>query len=104
MNDIMHRESGATVNVRVASNAIGRAMESTITSVVSSLDLKVLIEYDQDYDVYVARCLETGAVATGETPDEASQLMKQTLELDILLAIKANNLDNLFHATATPDV
>lgn len=79
-------------------------MDSDIESAVSSLDLKVLTEFDEDYGLYVARCLETGAVATGNTQDEATALIRQTLELDILLALRANNLEGLFQTNAPADV
>lgn len=79
-------------------------MESDITSAVEHLDLKVLVERDDTYETYVARCLESGSVATGDTPEQATALIKETLELEILLAIKDGSLANLLRFPAPPDV
>lgn len=79
-------------------------MPADITSIVENLDMKVLAEYDEDYRVYVAHCLETGAVATGSSLDEAEALIKQVLENDISIAIRTSSLESLFHTCAPSDV
>jgi hypothetical protein len=79
-------------------------MNSDIVAAISQLDLKVLIDFDETYHVYAARCLETGATASATTADEAQSLIKETLELDILLAARANSLTGLFHVCAAPEV
>jgi predicted RNase H-like HicB family nuclease len=78
-------------------------MESNILE-PQTLDLKVLIEYDPVYETYVAHCLETGAVATANTPDEASAQIQRTLELDIRLADEQGGLEALFYTRAEPDI
>jgi hypothetical protein len=79
-------------------------MESNTILEPQTLDLKVLIEYDVVYQTYVARCLETGAVATGSTPEDASSQIKLTLELDIRLADEQGGLEALFFTRSAPDV
>jgi predicted RNase H-like HicB family nuclease len=79
-------------------------METDITATISNLDLKVLTEFDSDYAVYVSRCLETGAVATGVTVEEAIKQIKSTLELDIRLAEEQGGLEALFFTRAEPQV
>jgi hypothetical protein len=95
--------SSAKISV-VKAQAIGRNMESNIILEPQTLDLKVLIEHDAVYQTYVARCLETGAVATGETPDDASEQIKHTLELDVQLAEEQGGLEALFYTRAEPAV
>ena len=93
----------ASVQLCTAPLGKGEVMETTTTP-VSSLDLKVLTEWDQDYGVYVARCLETGATATGPTDEAANKQIKSTLELDIQLAEKQGGLEALFFTRAEPEV
>jgi len=84
--------------------AIGDHMNAQATLEPQTLDLKVLIEYDPIYSTYVATCLETGAVATGSTPEEVSTQIRNTLELDIRLADEQGGLEALFFTRAAPDV
>jgi hypothetical protein len=79
-------------------------LEGNVTLESQALDLKVLIEYDACYETYFARCLETGALATGVTPEDASRQIKSTLELDIRCADEQGGLASLFHVRAEPEV
>jgi hypothetical protein len=79
-------------------------MARDIASELENLPLRVLEEYDEEHHTYVARCLDTGAVAVGETPEEAHSIIKQVIASDILLAIQAGHLRGLFRVCAAPDV
>jgi len=79
-------------------------MDRDILAAIRILDLKVLTEFDSEYQVWASRCLETGAIATGDTPEAAESSIKNTLEFDIVLAIRANDLKQLIFTTASPDV
>ncbi len=70
-------------------------MEIDIYSVVKTLDLRVFVEYDDTYCTYVARCVDTGAVAVGDTPEEAEKAIASVLKSDIRLAVEAGSLKNL---------
>jgi len=47
--------------------------------VPQKLILRVLEEYDPNFKVHVARCLETGTLATADSMDEAHDLLMETL-------------------------
>jgi hypothetical protein len=82
----------------------GKHMSRDIVAEISKLNLRVLEEFDPDHGAFVARCLETGAIASGETVAEAHALIREVLESDILLAVEANTLVGLFHVRAAPEV
>ena len=71
---------------------------------LAHLTLKVLEEYDEDHKTWVATCLETGAVATAPDPDNLRKLMDETIQLEILLAIKRNDFANLLRKSASSEV
>jgi hypothetical protein len=75
-------------------------MEPDVPSVIEQLELRVLIEFDEDYGVYVGRCIDTGAVATGSTIQEAQSLLQEVLKNDFRIAIEAGSLKSLFHSPA----
>jgi hypothetical protein len=79
-------------------------MEPDIVSVISKLDLRVLIEFDRGYQAYVAHCIDTGAVATGDNAADAQAEIKQVLEQDLLIAIRDNSFKSLLHIAAPADV
>jgi len=74
-----------------------------IPSVIEQMDLRVFIRFDEDYRVYSACCIDTGAVATGETIEEAESLIKSILENDLRHAIREGSLKSLFHSQAPYD-
>jgi hypothetical protein len=71
---------------------------------VTLFPLRVLMEYDNTYKVYVARCLETGSVATADDFDTVQEMIKEILEDEIAFAIENDNLPNLYSAPAPLDV
>jgi len=66
--------------------------------------LRLLAEYDEEDQSYVVYCVDTGAVATGNSPAEAQALIKRILENDIRIAFETNSLESLFHSNASPEV
>jgi hypothetical protein len=66
------------------------------------LILRVLEEYDSDFKVHVARCLETGTLATGDSMEEAHDLLMETLRLEIVQASRARCPLALFEKPAGP--
>lgn len=66
----------------------------------SHLTLRFLEEYDADTKQYVARCLETGTVATGDTEDSAHALLIQTIQLEAAAVSRALRESALFEKPA----
>lgn len=79
-------------------------MVTDINPAFEHLELRVLEEYDPNYETFVARCLETGTTVTAPTMDELQRLMLENLRLEIKLAAKALKLDNLLRQQASSDV
>lgn len=75
-----------------------------LPTMIGSMEWRVLVEYDEDYTLWVARCLDTNAVATGETQEEAESLIKEVIENDIRIAVREGSIRNLMHARASYDV
>ena len=73
-----------------------QGMNCTQTDLPVKLNLRVLEEYDPESNCYVARCLETGAVAAGRTIDEARQILMDVVRHDALLARRAGGILSLF--------
>lgn len=71
---------------------------------VTLFPLRVLMEYDNTYKVHVARCLETGSVATADDFDTVKDMIKEILEDEIAFAIENDNLPNLYSTPAPLDV
>jgi hypothetical protein len=95
---------GVQVNVILANRKEGTAAMD-VRSLLANLDpLKLLVEYDDSSQTYVAHCLDTGAVATGNSLEEAQKLIQDVLENDILIAIRTNSLASLFNTSAPADV
>jgi hypothetical protein len=70
--------------------------------VPNKLNLRVLEEYDLDFKVHVARCLETGTLATAETMAEAHNLLMETLRLEVVQASRPGKPMALFEKPAGP--
>jgi hypothetical protein len=66
--------------------------------------LRVLVEFDSAYQVFVARCLETGSVATADSAETATTMMDELLSDEISYAISRKNFSNLTASPASPDV
>jgi len=78
-------------------------MPPDIETVIESIDFRVLIELEDD-GLYVARCLQTGAVAEGATVEEAEGLIKAILENDFRRAIQLGSIEGLLSNPAPYDV
>jgi hypothetical protein len=65
---------------------------------------RVLIEFDSAYNVFVARCLETGSVATADDPETVKTMIEELLSDEISYAISRGNFANLTSSPASPDV
>jgi|SRR5579871_312135 len=61
---------------------------------------RVLIERDSRYNVYVARCLETGSVAASEDPEVVEDMIKELLIDEVTFALGRNNLSDLYSSPA----
>ena len=82
---------------------MGTNMSTDIPSLIEQIDLRVFIKFDEESRVYLACCIDTGAVATGDTVDEAESLIKRILENDLRHAVEDGSLKSLYHAQAPYD-
>lgn len=57
--------------------------------------LKVFVEYDTQYEIYVAQCLQTGHLVTADDPDMAKEMITELLQDEVSSAIKKNDLSSL---------
>jgi hypothetical protein len=57
--------------------------------------LKVFVEYDIQYEIYVAQCLQTGHLVTADDPDTVKEMIAELLEDEVSLAIKNNDISGL---------
>ena len=57
--------------------------------------LKVFLEYDTQYQVYVAQCLQTGHLVTADDPETAKEMITELLEDEVSLAVKNNDILSL---------
>jgi len=61
---------------------------------------RVLIEFDSAYNVFVARCLETGSVATADDAEVVEDMVRELLVDEVTFALDHNNLANLYSSPA----
>ncbi|SRR5216684_7419719 len=61
---------------------------------------RVLIEFQSGYNTFVARCLETGSVATADDADTVEDMIKELLVDEVTFALDHNNLANLYSSPA----
>ena len=73
-------------------------------SILALQAFQSLVEFDGKRREWTARCLETGATATGSTPETAVAGLLQALTLDIKHAAESNSTYLLFHSPADSDV
>jgi len=57
--------------------------------------LKVFVEYDTRYEIYVAQCLQTGHLVTADDPDTVKNMIAELLEDEVSLAFKNNDISSL---------
>jgi hypothetical protein len=62
--------------------------------------LRVLAAWDSEYNVFVARCLETGSIVTADDAETVTDMIKEVLEDEITFAVENQNLSNLFSSPA----
>src|ERR1700687_976076 len=70
-------------------------MTMKITTLQPLDPLKVFLEFDTDYQIYVAQCLQTGHLVTADDPKLAKEMIAELLEDEVSVAVKANDLSNL---------
>ena len=68
------------------------------------LQLRVLIEFDPRYSIYVGYCLETGSVISADDVETAEDMMKELLADEIAFALENNNLRNLLSSPAPLEI
>ena len=88
------RRPAAALNVYVREKRSD--MEPDIQRVIENTDFRVFINFDENYGAYVAHCLDTGAVATADTLEEAEELITSILKNDFRIAIEQKSLESLF--------
>ena len=57
--------------------------------------LKVFVEYDTQYEVYVAQCLQTGHLVTADDADTTKEMIEELLQEEIILAIERGDFSSL---------
>jgi hypothetical protein len=57
--------------------------------------LKVFLEFNEKYEVYVAQCLQTGHLVTADAPEMAKEMITELLEGEVSQAVRANDLSSL---------
>ena len=98
-----HQPRSAGLEIFVRRKGSGDNMEPDLPTIIEQLDLRVFVRFDEDYGVYVARCIDTGAVATGHTIEETETLIQEILANDLRIAMEEGSLKSLFHAEAPWD-
>lgn len=104
MDYTTQRPSKVGMEICVARDGAGSIMGMDVPSIIGSLPFRVLVEFDDNYSEWVARCIDTDAVATGATEDAAEAGIKAVLENDIRLAVEQGSIKSLVHARAPFDV
>jgi hypothetical protein len=66
--------------------------------------LKVFVEYDTQYDVYVAQCLQTGHLVTADDPESTKDMIEELLQEEITLAVERGDISKLLSHPASIDV
>ena len=62
--------------------------------------LKVFLEFNTEYQVYVAQCLQTGHLVTADDPKIAKEMIAELLGDEVSIAVKANDLSSLLSSPA----
>ena len=62
--------------------------------------LKVFVEYDPQYEVYVAQCLQTGHLVTADDPDAVTEMITELLTDEVSLAVRNNDIPSLLSSPA----
>ena len=70
-------------------------MPTKITTLKPLDPLKVFVEYDPQYEIYVAQCLQTGHLVTADDADMAKEMIAELLEDEVSSAVKHNDISRL---------
>lgn len=57
--------------------------------------LKVFVEYNAQYGIYVAQCLQTGHLVTADDQEMAKEMITELLEDEVSFAVKKNDISSL---------
>jgi hypothetical protein len=57
--------------------------------------LKVFVEYNTEYDIYVAQCLQTGHLVTADDAEMTKEMITELLEYEVSLAMREGDLSTL---------
>jgi len=68
---------------------------SKITTLQLLDPLKVFLEYENLYEIFVARCLQTGHLVTADDAETAKEMIIELLEDEVSLAFQNNDLNRL---------
>ena len=79
-------------------------MDINVPSVISMMPFRVLVEFESDHQEWVATCLDTGAVATGDTAEEAEAQIQEVLATDIRMAIQEESIKSLDRRRAPTEI
>jgi len=104
MDYTTHRPPRVGIEICVAREGAGSVMGMDVPSIIGSLPFRVLVEFDDDYSEWVARCIDTDSVATGPTDADAEAGIKAILENEIRIAVQERSIRNLVRARASFDV
>jgi len=66
--------------------------------------LKVFVEYDTQYGIYVAQCLQTGHLVTADDPGTTKEMIEELLQEEITLACGQGDLSRLLSSPAPIEV
>lgn len=66
--------------------------------------LKVFVEYDSLYEVYVAQCLQTGHLVTADDPGSTKDMIEELLQEEITIAIERGDISKLLSNPASMDI
>lgn len=75
------------------------------TTIFELLDpLGVFVEYDTEYDIYVAQCLQTGHMVSASDQATVESMIIEVLGDEVSYAIERDDLQNLVSAPAPMEV
>lgn len=94
----------AGLELRVGRKGPWESMPVDVPTVIEGIPFRIFVGLDEDYGYYVAHCLETGAVATGRSIDEAETMITSILENDIRVAIERGSIESLLNDPAPLDI
>lgn len=59
--------------------------------------LKVFVEFDPQYEIFVAQCLQTGHLVTADDADKVKEMITELLEDEVSRAVETDDNDLLAH-------